>query len=411
MDTKKKSWLGRIFLIIGPGFVTASVVIGPGSISTNSKIGAYYGYELIWVLAASIISMVIFTVMAARFGVVSEVPILQVVANKYGRWLAVWVGISAYFMSAGFNFGNNLGLATAMQSITGISENVWPPLFCVTAAIIIFTSSDLYKVLERIMMVLVVVMIGAFAANLFFTKPDGIGVLSGFIPRLPEGSITTVAGLSGTTFCINAAIYQAYLVQDKGWKVENYKKCIKDSVAGVVVLGFISLMIMVTAASSLHPRGILVSTAGDMAFQLEALFGMWAKFIFCIGLLAASFSSLIVSSFLGGGLLSDSLGWGGSIRNIRTKILALIIMLIGMTIAVFFRGNVVNAIVFAQASTLFGFPAIALVLMLVLNSKKIMEKYRNRWWENVLAVFGICLLFWMMINTYFSIMSKVRTLL
>lgn len=310
MDTKKKSRLGRIFLIIGPGFVTASVVIGPGSISTNSKIGAYYGYELIWVLAAAIISMVIFTVMAARFGVVSEVPILQVVANKYGRWLAVWVGISAYFMSAGFNFGNNLGLATAMQSITGISENVWPPLFCVTAAIIIFTSSDLYKVLERMMMVLVAVMIGAFAANLFFTKPDGIGVLSGFIPRLPEGSITTVAGLSGTTFCINAALYQAYLVQDKGWKVENYKKCITDSVAGVVVLGFISLMIMVTAASSLHPRGILVSTAGDMAFQLEALFGMAAKFIFCIGLLAASFSSLVISSFLGEG--SCPTAWAGA---------------------------------------------------------------------------------------------------
>ena len=106
-------------------------------------------------------------------------------------------------------------------------------------------------------------------------------------------------------------------------------------------------------------------------------------------------------------MLSDSIGWGGSMKNIRTKILASIIMLIGMTIAVFFRGNVVNAIVFAQASTLFGFPVFALVLMLILNNKAIMGEYCNRWWENILAFFGICLLFVMMLNTYFSITTKI----
>jgi len=407
MDTKSKFHLGKLFSIIGPGFITASVVIGPGSISTNSKIGAYYGYGLVWVLVAAVISMVIFTVMASRFGVVSESSILNVVSDKYGRWLAVLVGISAYFMSAGFEFGNNLGVATAMQSMTGISENVWPFVFCGIALVIIFTSSDMYKILEKIMVVLVAVMITAFVANLFFTKPSGMGVISGLFPRLPEGSSATAAGLAGTTFCVNAALYQAYLVQDKGWTLKNYKKCITDSIAGVIVLGFISLMIMVTAASSLHPQGIYVVTAGDMAIQLETLFGRLAKFIFCIGLWAASFSSLVVNSFLGGGLLSDSIGWGGSTKNIRTKIFAMIIMLIGMVISVFFRGNIVNAIVFAQASTLFGFPAFALVLMLILNSKEIMGEYRNRLWENILAIFGICLLFWMMLNTYLSIVTKV----
>jgi len=181
----------------------------------------------------------------------------------------------------------------------------------------------------------------------------------------------------------------------------------RDSIAGVIVLGFISLMIMVTAASALNPRGIQVASAGDMAVQLETLFGGMAKFIFCIGLWAASFSSLVVNSFLGGGLLSDSLGWGGSTRNIRTKILASIILLVGMTIAVFFRGNIINAIVFAQASTLFGFPAFALTLMLVLNNKSIMGEYCNSWWENILAFFGICLLFWMMLNTFFSVCARI----
>ncbi|MBN1291752.1 MAG: Nramp family divalent metal transporter, partial [Candidatus Latescibacteria bacterium] len=178
-----------IFSIIGPGFITASVVIGPGSISTNSRIGAYFGYRLEWILLIAVISMAVFTVMASRFGIVSKQSLLTVVTERYGRWLALVVGISSYLMTICFEFGNNLGAATAAQSLSGISAVVWPFVFSGTAIVIIFTSPDLYKVLERVMMVLVAVMITAFAVNLFFTKPSFTGIVSGLVPRLPESSL------------------------------------------------------------------------------------------------------------------------------------------------------------------------------------------------------------------------------
>ncbi|MBN1293986.1 MAG: divalent metal cation transporter, partial [Candidatus Latescibacteria bacterium] len=244
--------------------------------------------------------------------------------------------------------------------------------------------------------------------NLFFTKPSFTGIVSGLVPRLPESSLPSAAALAGTTFCINAAFYQAYLVQDKGWTTIHCRKCVTDSIAGVLTLGLISLLIMVTAASSLYPRDIRISSAADMAIQLETLFGSFAKLIFCIGLWAASFSSIVVTSFLGGGMLSDSFGWGGSTRNLRTKILASVSILIGMTGAVFFRGNIVEAIVFAQALTLLAFPAFAYVLIRIANSKDIMQSLRNSWWENVLAGIGVCLLFWMMVNTLFVVLGKLK---
>ncbi|MFC1573619.1 Nramp family divalent metal transporter [Candidatus Latescibacterota bacterium] len=403
----KKFRIKNIFSYLGPGLITASVVIGPGSISTNSWIGANYGCRLVWMLVVAIISMAVYTLMASRFGIISKKSILTVVSEKYGRWLAILVGISSYFMTISFEFGNNLGAATATESLTGFGANLWPFVFSGTALIIIFTSPDLYKVLERIMMVLVAVMITAFTANLLFTNPSGMKVAAGIVPSLPKGSLTAAAGLAGTTFCINAAFYQAYLVQDKGWTLDNYKKCVSDSIAGVFVLGIISLLIMVTAASSLYPHGIQVTSAGDMAVQLEILFGRSAKFIFCIGLWAASFSSIVVTSFLGGGMLSDSLGWGGSTRNIRTKVLASVSILIGMTAAVFFRGNFVDAIVFAQALTLLAFPVFAVVLILLSNNKEIMGVYRNTWYENILAGMGVCLLTWMMVNTYLVVIEKI----
>ena len=40
---------------IGPGLVTACVVIGPGSILTSSKVGAANGYNLIWVVCVAVL--------------------------------------------------------------------------------------------------------------------------------------------------------------------------------------------------------------------------------------------------------------------------------------------------------------------------------------------------------------------
>lgn len=33
---------------IGPAFITAALVFGPGSVTTNSSLGATYAYDLLW---------------------------------------------------------------------------------------------------------------------------------------------------------------------------------------------------------------------------------------------------------------------------------------------------------------------------------------------------------------------------
>ena len=44
----------RWYQALGPGLITACVVIGPGSILTSSKVGAANGYALSWVVVASV---------------------------------------------------------------------------------------------------------------------------------------------------------------------------------------------------------------------------------------------------------------------------------------------------------------------------------------------------------------------
>ena len=114
---------------VGPGFIMASVVLGPGSITVASRIGSEHGYTFLWVIVLAAIFMMVYASMGTRFGVVNNQSILQTIAEKYGRWFAVLIGISTFLSTSSFQFGNNLGIGIGMQGITGVDERVWPMVF------------------------------------------------------------------------------------------------------------------------------------------------------------------------------------------------------------------------------------------------------------------------------------------
>jgi len=396
---------------LGPGFIIASVVLGPGSITVSSRIGSEHGYAFLWVILFAAVSMVTYTSMGARFGVSNNDYILQSIAGNYGRWFSAVIGIAAFLAASSFQFGNNLGVGIAMEGITGIDERVWPLIFTPLAIVLLFWAKNLYKVMEKLMMVLVMVMILSFFFNLLLTKPDVGQIASGFVPRsFSLESLDIIAALVGTTFVLHGALYQSYLAQKRGWKISDVNKGLNDSYTGIFLLAFISILIIITSASALHPLGITVNSAGDMAMQLEALFGSYAKIIFSIGLCSAAFSSLMVNAVMGGGLLSDGLGLGSSMDEKMPKIFTTIALLLGMLIAIFFRGNIIYTLILAQASSILAVPLIAIGMFLILNNKKVMGRLKNKFWHNVLAVFGFVLISIMVYFMYSKIILYIQSL-
>ena len=399
-----------IFKSLGPGFIIAALVLGPGSITVASRIGSEYAYAFLWVIVIATVFMITYTSMGARFGVLNSKSILQSIADNYGRWFAIAIGISAFLSTSSFQFGNNLGIGIGMEGITGINERVWPIVFTSLGIIFIFWAKNLYKLLERLMKFMVIIMIFAFFLNLILTKPEIAPLARGFVPsKFSANSLSVVAALMATSFSLAAALYQSYLVQDKGWKRKNLKSGLKDTYIGILLLALISATVLITSAAALHPRGILVNSAADMALQMEALFGGYAKVIFSVGLCAAAFSSMMVNSVIGGGLLADGLGLGPSMNNRTTKIFIIAILLIGMLVAVFFRGNVIYALIMAQASSMLAVPLIAIGLFLILNNKKVMGLQRNNLFQNIIAVTGFIVICLMVYFMYQNMVTYIRT--
>ena len=187
---------------IGPALITACVVFGPGSLLINSKVGATYGYEMLWLLLLTGILMGTYMTTAARIGVVGGATPCTLVARRLGRPVAAVIGINLCLICTAFQFSNNLAVAAAADAM-GIARIFGDPeqmadhtknlinsgvLLVFNAAIItvVFTLKRIYRALERIMKVMVAVILLCFLVNLFVVRPDLLGVLRGLKPNLPK---------------------------------------------------------------------------------------------------------------------------------------------------------------------------------------------------------------------------------
>ena len=138
----------RWYQALGPGLITACVVIGPGSILTSSKVGAANGYALSWVVVASVVFMLAFTTMAARLGVMASESPGNMLTKSVGRWLAILIGVSIFFIASAFQFGNYLGVHTAFNAyvkfeyiVVVFNAAAIAFLFCFTCHFILTTNS------------------------------------------------------------------------------------------------------------------------------------------------------------------------------------------------------------------------------------------------------------------------------
>ncbi len=377
---------------IGPGLITACVVIGPGSILTSSKIGASEGYSKVWVVLVSVFFMMIYTQLAARLGVASQDSVGDLIRQHAGRPLAILIGLGVFFISAAFQFGNNLGVHSALATVADF--DYWIILINAVAIVCMFSFRNLYQVLERLMTWLVGLMLASFALNLWFAKPSAGEFFEGMVPTFTsEGFSITLLGLVGTTFVISGAYYQAYLVRFKGWGKEDMQKGLIDARTSAVLMALITLMIMSTAAAVL--RGKELASVSDVANQLQPLFGDKGRLVFGLGLFSAAFSSFLVNSMIGGFILSDGFNLGDRPEQLAPRIASALVLLVGMLVALYVVKTgikPVGAIVAAQAVTVLAAPLLAGMLLWLTNQTAVMGTMRNGPWLNAAAGLGLLLL-------------------
>ena len=370
----------RFLQSFGPAIIVAAVVLGPGSILTSSKVGASFGLIGLPVVIGAAGLMIAMVALAGRLGVVYERSVCDELSARLGRPVAIFIGLTLFTLVAFFQSSNNIALVGGLEPLLADSVlSVWARagiLVVVNGLIIssLYLLRHLYRSIENVMKMLVGLMAVAFLVNfaVAFIKPRGFEVVPSEAPLdwLP------LLAMIGTTFSVGGAFYQAYLVREKGWGLGDVKRSLSDSIVSISVLGLITCVILLTSWRVFYGQADPVSLAsvGDVALQLEPVFGSAAKVIFCVGILAGALSSFLVNALIGGTVMSDALGKGARLEDQWPVHMTAVALLVGMIVAIASlakQGSTVHLITLAQALTVLGIPALAAALIYLGTRKEL----------------------------------------
>ena len=378
----------------GPGMLVAAAFIGPGTVTAASKAGAEYGFQLGWTVVFSVIATVVLQEMAARLGLVSRRGLGEAIRSFSQRfWIrlgaVVIVSAAIGFGNAAYQTGNIVGAAVGLNLLAGGSVQFWAIVIGSVAFALLF--SGRYRWLEVALIGLVLLMSLLFLVTAVLVRPSLEALAEGcLVPHIPSGSLLTVIGLIGTTVVPYNLFLHASSVCQKWPDSQSTDTALResrlDTVSAVFLGGLITLAIMATAAATFHGHSNL-TTAAEMARQLEPLLGSSAaRIFFAGGLLAAGLTSAITAPLAAAFAVSGALGTDSNLRSWSFRCIWLTVLIAGTTLAAAGMKSPQITIMIAQAANGCLLPLVSMFLLLAVNRKDLMKQYRNGMLANLVAV-------------------------
>ena len=391
----------------GPGFLVTAAFIGPGTVTTCTLAGANFGFALIFSLLFAVLTTLILQEMTGRLSLASGKDLGQSLRehpqHRWSRALfaaltlsSITIGCSAY--QAGNIIGGSLGL----EMVTAIDQKIW--VLFISFVAVLLLSQKKYRLVERVLILLVFMMSVSFLATAMIMKPDIGAVLKGFLPSFPENSLFLVLALVGTTVVPYNLFLHSSAVKEKWKSMDRIKDVRKDLILSISLGGLISISVVITSAVAFYAKGIPVESGAQMATQLQPLFGSVTNVLFGMGFFAAGMSSAVTAPYAAAFASSGVLGWeeGQSSKKFRSVWLGVI--LVGLTVSLF-DFNPIGVIVFAQVTNGLVLPVASIFLLIVLNSRRILGDAVNNWKQNILggAIVAIVSLlgFWNILKLFF----------
>ncbi|WP_035785242.1 Nramp family divalent metal transporter [Jeotgalicoccus psychrophilus] len=369
----------EILKALGPGMVITASFIGPGTVTTMTRAGAGFGYSILWAVIFSVIATIVLQEMIIRLALVTRrglgEAIYDLFNNTLGKFLVVWISMIAVAIGcAAYMSGDLLGTSLGLGYLLGIPTNILAPI----VGVIILTIGLLgsYKVIEKIMLGLMIIMGATFITTMFLVKPDWSEVFGGaFIPSIPDGSIIMVIALIGTTVVPYNFFLHATAVHERFDGLKDLTLARWDTIISITIGGIISGAILISAGTLIYGQEVdnVVALAGPL---VPILGDVWAPIFISIGLFAAGFSSALASPMGAAATVSSFFKWEGGMKNKKFKMIFGLVILIGVvTSAIGFEP--LEVILLAQALNGVILPLIAILIYIIVNKKGLMGKHKN----------------------------------
>jgi len=410
---KKTSLKNKILLAlsaVGPGLFLIGYNIGTGSVTTMAKTGAEHGMGLFWAL---LLSCIFTYVLMVAYGKVTLVTGKTALFNFKSEFKWGWL-LSLYIIIA-LIIGELLALMGVMGIVADLVQEgirlgfdgqvvsrFWIILFFSIILYFLLWYGQ-YKMFEKILTVLVILMGISFIIVFFMVKPDFSSLAEGIIPSIPNtpGALGLIAAITGTTCSAAVFIMRSTVVAEKGWGIKNLKTEKRDSFVSAAMMLLLSGVIMAVAAGTLHLSGLKLDNTVEMIELFQPLGGKWAAFLLIIGITGAGLSTIFPIVLIAPWLVADYTGKPRNIHSKQSRWLIFSAMLFAFG-TVFLDERPPAIMIFSQAFQACILPAVAVPIFLLINKSDLMKQHKA---SSKMNIGIIAVILFSLITTYFALVE------
>jgi NRAMP (natural resistance-associated macrophage protein)-like metal ion transporter len=370
-----------LLAVVGPGIITANVDNDAGGITTYSVAGAHFGYSLLWMLPLVALLLVIVQEMSARLGVITGKGLADLIRESLGvRSTTVILGILLIA-----NLANTVsefaGVAASME-IFNVSKYISVPIAAVVVWLLVVKGN--YRTVERVFLLASALYL-AYVASGVLAHPSLSTVARAFVTpsfRFDAGYVTIFVTVIGTTIAPWMQFYQQSAIVDKGLKPADFVFERIDVIVGSIFAVLVAAFITIACAATLNAHGLEINTAQDAAVALGPLAGQYAATLFALGLLNASVFSAAILPLSTAYVVCEAFGWEsgvsldvGEAPAFFTIYTALIVL--GAAIILLPIRSLIEAMLASQTLNGVLLPIILIVMLRLINDKRLMGTYVN----------------------------------
>jgi NRAMP (natural resistance-associated macrophage protein)-like metal ion transporter len=390
--------------IIGPGIITANADNDVGGILTYSQAGAQFGYSLLWLLIPVAVAMIVVQEMCARMGAVTGKGLADLIRENFGVKVTFWCLLLFVLSDVGNTATEFAGVASSAPIFGGYLQVPNAEAFKIAmvlgAAIFVFltVTRGTAKLLERVFFVFCFAYV-AYIVSAFLVHPNWNDVLrQTIVPHFSASKayVLMIVAVIGTTISPWMQFYIQAAVVDKGVREDDYKYSRIDVATGGIWASVIAYFIIVSCAATIYVHNvhavhpIVVKDVGDVAVALQPLAGRFAALLFALGLLNAAVFTASILPLSTAYYVCEAFGFERGVdHRLRDApifySLYLALIAIGSAIVIVPGAPLLGIIFYSQVFNGALLPIVLLLMLLLINNKRLMGRWTNNLAFNVIA--------------------------
>lgn len=415
---KTLSFFRKLLAFSGPGYMVAVGYMDPGNWATDLAGGSKFGYTLLFVILLSSLFAILLQYLSAKLGIVSGRDLAQACRDSFPKWVNRILWVMTEIMITACDLAEVIGSAIALNLLFGIPLAVGVVITAADVLILLMLQAKGFKILESIVIVLVATIAILFGFEIFYSNPDFLAVIGGFVPATEIFSNTEMLyiaiGILGATVMPHNLYLHSAVVQTRNYEetLEGKKEALKfstiDSTTALFLAFFVNAAILIVAAATFHANGYSEVAEIEQAYALltPVLGAGLASTFFAIALLASGQNSTITATLAGQIVMEGFLNirikpW---IRRLITRLIAIVPAII---IVILYGGSglskllILSQVVLSMQLSFAVFP-----LIMFTSDKQKMGVFVNSLPIKILAyaigVFIAALNLWLIYSTFFG---------